>query len=138
MLGNRSHSQISSARETRLRLVVGLPYLPIALLIFVALSQFILAHTVDLSPWLGGGFGMFSTTDDGVNRELRVFTTGAEGEEEREIPETLADLEQRARVLPSPPRLRAFATPIFPVRVPKPSKGCRSSWGSFFRSAPRR
>jgi hypothetical protein len=93
-----------------MRWVTVLPYVPIALLVFTALSQFILAHTVDLSPWLGGGFGMFSTTDDGVNRQLRVFTLSAEGEvQERAIPETLADAERRARVLPSPSRLYTFA-----------------------------
>lgn len=52
---------------------------------------------------------MFSTTDDGVNRHLRVVTTRAGKEEEREIPQTLMDLAQRTLVLPSPARLRAFA-----------------------------
>jgi hypothetical protein len=93
-----------------MRLAAGLPYLPIVLLVCTAFSQFILAHAVDLSPWLGGGFGMFSTTDDGVNRELRVFTTDAEGaEQQRATPEALADLAQRARALPSPARLQALA-----------------------------
>jgi hypothetical protein len=85
-------------------------YLPSALLVATALCQIILASTVDLSPWLGGGFGMFSTTDDGVNRHLHVFTTRAgHAEEEREIPQTLTDLAQRTLVLPSPVRLRVFA-----------------------------
>jgi hypothetical protein len=85
-------------------------YLPSALLVVTALCQVILASTVDLSPWLGGGFGMFSTTDDGVNRHLRVVTTRAGKEEEEwEIPQTLTDLAQRTLVLPSPARLRAFA-----------------------------
>jgi hypothetical protein len=91
------------------RVAVVLRYLPSALLVATALCQVILASTVDLSPWLGGGFGMFSTTDDGVNRHLRVFTTRAEKEEEEwEIPQTLTDLAQRTLVLPSPARLRAF------------------------------
>jgi hypothetical protein len=84
-------------------------YLPSVLLVATALCQVMLAATVDLSPWLGGGFGMFSTTDDGVNRDLRVVLTRAGHEEERTIPPTLADLAQRARVLPSPARLRALA-----------------------------
>jgi hypothetical protein len=33
-------------------------YLPIILLIFVALNQIRLAKTSSLSPWWGGGFGM--------------------------------------------------------------------------------
>jgi hypothetical protein len=91
------------------RVAVVLRYLPSALLVATALCQVIFAFTVDLSPWLGGGFGMFSTTDDGVNRHLRVVTTRAGKEEEREIPPTLTDLAQRTLVLPSPARLRAFA-----------------------------
>ena len=34
------------------------------LLVLVALNQIRLAHTSWLSPWKGGGFGMFSSTDD--------------------------------------------------------------------------
>jgi len=87
-----------------------LPCLPIVLLVAIAFCQLILVFTVDLSPWLGGGFGMFSTMDDGVNRHLRVFVTRAEGkEQEQEIPETLTDLAHRVRVLPSPWRLQEFA-----------------------------
>jgi hypothetical protein len=102
--------QTSIARATRVRWTAILPYLPSVLLFVTALCQFILASTVDLSPWLGGGFGMFSTTDDGINRQVRVFMTQAgEKEQKREIPESLTDLAHRARVLPSPGRLQAFA-----------------------------
>src|SRR5262245_1703003 len=116
MLSDEPNPQSSRVRETPRCWVTVLPYVPIALLVFTALSQFVLAHTVDLSPWLGGGFGMFSTTDDGVNRQVRVFTVSAAGEEqEREIPETLADAEQRARVLPSPSRLYTLAKALATV-----------------------
>ncbi len=37
--------------------------LPPLCLIGVALVQLGLASAASLSPWLGGGFGMFSTTD---------------------------------------------------------------------------
>jgi hypothetical protein len=94
------------------RLAGAWRYLPSALLVATALCQLILAFTVDLSPWLGGGFGMFSTMDDGVNRHLRVVMTRAGKEEECEIPPTLTDLAQRAQVLPSPARLRAFAQAV--------------------------
>ena len=39
--------------------------LPVALLMAVATVQVILATAAGLTPWKGGGFGMFSTTDDG-------------------------------------------------------------------------
>ena len=38
--------------------------LPVAVLLAVAARQVVLTHTAGLSPWKGGGFGMFSTTDD--------------------------------------------------------------------------
>jgi hypothetical protein len=37
--------------------------LPAAILILVALLQLYLTQTANLSPWKGGGFGMFGTTD---------------------------------------------------------------------------
>ena len=41
------------------------------LLILVALRQIFLVHTAGLSPWHGGGFGMFASVD---RDERRVFT----------------------------------------------------------------
>ena len=41
---------------------------PAALLVTVALGQIVLARTVDLSPWKGGGFGMFATLDGTASR----------------------------------------------------------------------
>jgi hypothetical protein len=75
-------------------------------------SAVVLAYTVDLSPWLGGGFGMFSTMDDGVNRALRVFLVRKGQEEEGALPSALVDLERRVRVLPSAAHLSALATAI--------------------------
>ena len=96
-----------------MRLPRLLPYVPSLLLVCVALCQVGLAYTVDLSPWLGGGFGMFSTVDDGVNRSVRVFLVRKEGEEEAAtLPAALADLEGRVRALPSPGQLSALATAI--------------------------
>ena len=47
--------------------------LPCVLLVAVALHQVVLAHTVALAPWSGGGFGMFATTDSGGTRHLHAF-----------------------------------------------------------------
>ena len=41
-----------------------------------------LARTAGLSPWKGGGFGMFSTTDDAGRRRVRVFVSAPERSEE--------------------------------------------------------
>ncbi len=43
-----------------------------ALLTFIALQHLYLAHTTPLSPWRGGGFGMFSVTDVTAMRSWRI------------------------------------------------------------------
>ena len=43
------------------------------LLIAVALGQATLARVAALTPWKGGGFGMFSTTDTPGARAVRVY-----------------------------------------------------------------
>lgn len=45
-------------------------WLPSLLCIGIALTQMVLASTENLSPWLGGGFGMFSGIDSPMNRVL--------------------------------------------------------------------
>ena len=35
-----------------------------ALLLAIASAQMLLARTSDLSPWKGGGFGMFASVDE--------------------------------------------------------------------------
>lgn len=59
---------------------LGVP--PVALLVVVALLQMTLAHTVGLSPWKGGGFGMFSTVDSPDYRMV-IVTVRLEGSEGR-------------------------------------------------------
>ena len=74
--------------------------LPVALLLAVACAQVTLARTVGLSPWKGGGFGMFSTTDDAGRRHVRVFVSAPERSEEIAISPSLEDAAARAAVLP--------------------------------------
>ena len=74
--------------------------LPVSLLAVVAGLQLTLAATAGLSPWKGGGFGMFSTTDDGGRRYVRVFVTAVERSEEIAISPSLEDAARRAAVLP--------------------------------------
>ena len=56
-----------------------LPYLPPLALAVVAVAQFALAHGVPLSPWKGGGFGMFATLDQPRARTLRVHVLTDDG-----------------------------------------------------------
>lgn len=75
--------------------------IPAALLLAVAAAQISLAMTAGLSPWKGGGFGMFSTTDDAARRSVRIFVTAPERSEEIAIPRSLEDVARRAAVLPT-------------------------------------
>ncbi len=50
-----------------------LTYLPVVILVVVALLQIDRAHSQHQTPWKGGGFGMFSTNDRGSNRSLRLI-----------------------------------------------------------------
>jgi hypothetical protein len=72
----------------------------------VAAEHFALVACCDLHPWLGGGFGMFSTVDE---RRLVAVAVGAQGEERIELPAALGDAAERAEALPTEARLRAIA-----------------------------
>jgi hypothetical protein len=75
--------------------------LPAIVLIAVAVVQIALTRTVYLSPWKGGGFGMFSTTDDAGKRHVRIVVEATDRSEEIEIAPSLADAADRAAVLPT-------------------------------------
>ncbi len=83
--------------------------LPVSLLLVVAVAQVTLARTARLSPWKGGGFGMFSTTDDAGRRYVRVFVSAPERSEEMAISPSLEDAARRAAVLPSDAALARLA-----------------------------
>jgi hypothetical protein len=83
--------------------------LPALLLVAVALVQIAAAKTGTLSPWLGGGFGMFATTDAWARRHVHAWALRPGLREELEIVEELAPLERRVRALPSERNLRALA-----------------------------
>lgn len=95
--------------------------LPGAALVLVALHQLFLAQSAGLSPWFGGGFGMFSTTDAGRARHLHAVVLRPGLEREVFAPESLQDLERRARTLPSDANLRALAREL--ARLPTPDHG---------------
>lgn len=60
-------------RTRRLDLIrLTLRHIAIVLLVAVAAGQVLVAHFSPLTPWKGGGFGMFSTFDSPQTRSLRV------------------------------------------------------------------
>lgn len=84
-------------------------HLPAALLTGVALAQIALVHSADLSPWLGGGFGMFATIESRSERHL-VATMETPGlRRPVRIPPELAERERRVRVLPTRERMTRLA-----------------------------
>ena len=61
--------------------------IPVALLLVIAGLQMYTAHTTELSPWKGGGFGMFSTVDVPTERVVELYLI-VDGEE---IPTAIPD-----------------------------------------------
>ncbi len=79
-----------------------------ALLVVVACAQIGLAFGAGLSPWKGGGFGMFASTDHSGFRLLRAAALDASGEHPIPFPPHLAPDRRLARELPTAGRLRAL------------------------------
>ncbi len=63
----------------------------------------------DLTPWLGGGFGMFATLDTTGNRVISAHLLEPDFRREIEIPESLNDAAERARAFPTRWRLEDLA-----------------------------
>jgi hypothetical protein len=81
----------------------ALPWVPTLLLLVIAVAHAVLVHRYDLSRWLGGGFGMFSTTDSSSSRHVHAFTMADDGARtEIELPAELDELVRHTRVLPTP------------------------------------
>ena len=92
-----------------------LRWLPPALLVAVALNQLWLAFSADLTPWCGGGFGMFSTNDNRFSRHLHAYGLSPGLRIELVIPIELEERVQAAVALPSDARLRALAQELAPL-----------------------
>jgi hypothetical protein len=83
--------------------------LPPLLLISVAVAQIAAAKTGPLSPWLGGGFGMFASTDSWSRRHLHAVALRPGLREELELPDFLRVEVRRALALPTERNLHALA-----------------------------
>jgi hypothetical protein len=114
-------------------------WLPALLLAAVAVTQIVLAHTTDLSPWKGGGFGMFATNDHGAFRIVRVVERTDAGDRPIALPAELDRLRRHAREVPREANLRRLAEAL---RAGAPGLGALSVevWRTEFASrdlAPR-
>jgi hypothetical protein len=92
----------------------ALRWLPPALLVAVALNQIRLAFNADLTPWCGGGFGMFSTNDSRAARHLHAYGLSPGLRIELPVPVELTQRAQAAAALPSDAHLRALALDLAP------------------------
>lgn len=78
----------------------------------IAVGQVALATTTELSPWRGGGFGMFSTIDAHHQRFVRLTATTASGEAVPLDPATFTSvplLDERERAVRANPTEANFA-----------------------------
>ena len=85
---------------------------PALLLAVVASGQIALTKVTPLSPWKGGGFGMFATLDGRPFRFVRMFVRAPERSEELAVPASLEELAASAEVLPSAYRLERLARAV--------------------------
>jgi hypothetical protein len=79
-------------------------------LLALALLQIFLGLTQNLTPWKGGGFGMFSTVDGPSARVVRVYLQTADRELPIRLPGWIRHREKYAISLPADFRLRSIAT----------------------------
>ena len=73
---------------------------PTALLLAIASAQMVLARTTALSPWKGGGFGMFASADGLPFRWVRLYVFAPERSEELALPASLEDHAHRVVTWP--------------------------------------
>ena len=85
---------------------------PAALMVAVAAVQIALALTSGLTPWKGGGFGMFSTLDHGAFRGVDIVIEAPGRSETLEVPGSLEELAARTANYPSDRLLRRLAREV--------------------------
>jgi hypothetical protein len=83
--------------------------LPALLLTIVATVQIVLTHVTMLSPWKGGGFGMFATLDGRPFRYARMFVSAPQRSEELAVPPSLEELVAQTEMLPGDAQLERLS-----------------------------
>jgi hypothetical protein len=86
--------------------------LPTVLLLAVASVQMMLAGTDRLSPWKGGGFGMFASVDGLPFRWVRLYVSAPERSEELAVPASLEDQAQRVVTWPHARAMKDLAQAV--------------------------
>jgi hypothetical protein len=86
--------------------------LPAALLVVVAIAQIALTQRAGLSPWKGGGFGMFSTLDGRPHRAVAIRVEAPNRSEALAVPPSLEASAATVEILPTPANLDRFAHEI--------------------------
>ena len=85
---------------------------PVAVMAVVAAVQIALALTSDLTPWKGGGFGMFSTLDHGAFRGVDIVIEAPGRSETLDVPASLEELAARTASFPSDRFLHRLAREV--------------------------
>jgi len=75
--------------------------LPPLLLVVVALTQILLVRSAHLSPWKGGGFGMFASIDGLAFRAVRIQVDAPQRSEQLAVPPSLQHFADAAATLPT-------------------------------------
>ena len=83
--------------------------LPPVLLVVVAVTQIVAARMADLTPWKGGGFGMFATLDHGAYRGVDIVVDGPDRSESLAVPPSLEIAAARAAAFPADWLIRRLA-----------------------------
>ncbi len=110
-------------------------YLPTILLFAIAVNQLILANFFSLSPWLGGGYGMFSTTDVGSNRHIHIYAKSEGIIKELIYPKELNDLALRTKSFPTDRNLNKFTRTIAQIEDDSALKSIEIQvWKSHFKT----
>ncbi len=92
--------------------VEGRAWVAPALLVVLALAQIGGWLAFDLSPWKGGGFGMFASNDHGAFRQVVVFEHGEDGTRRVSLPSELDRLRRHVREVPRESNLRRLGTAV--------------------------
>jgi hypothetical protein len=82
------------------------------LLVMTAAVQILLAQVADLSPWKGGGFGMFASLDHAPFRGIDIVAEAPARSETLEISPSLEEPAARAAAFPSDFRLTQLAKAV--------------------------
>ena len=95
-------------------------WIPAALLCSVVLVQRVHVYGRSLTPWMGAGFSMFSTTDDPFARHLRCFALDAGGAEVFRSAPPVSGLPREMLHLPTESRLAPVAAAAAESRCDAP------------------